>query len=101
MAANDDKPVRAGVEGGEVHLLSHLHFLQDEGNAQVRVNKKPCSNEPLKQVLLRAIEQRDDFYNGQTKVYILANQKNSSPPPSKILPCFCGFFFALFKLHKG
>ena len=26
-----------------------------------------------------------------TGVYILASKKNSSPPPSKILPCYCGF----------
>ena len=23
------------------------------------------------------------------------------PPPLKILPCFCGFFYRSFKLHKG
>ena len=32
------------------------------------------------------------YINAKAGVYILASQKNSSPPPSKILPCFCGFF---------
>ena len=33
-------------------------------------------------------------------VYSVASQKNISPPPSKILPCFVDFLQS-FKLHKG
>ena len=32
--------------------------------------------------------------------YIFWPARKNLPPPSKILPCFCGFF-AVFKLHKG
>ena len=37
---------------------------------------------------------------GKAGVYILASQKNSSPPPLKFFPVFVDFF-AVFKLHKG